>query len=248
MIATFPAVVHAVAGSPAMSACVPMTGRCWFCGGEHARGQLVEDWVSVGFTTGNRVRCAWSTTVCEACVFVCSRLSPVPGRPPKDGKSLGGNFRNYTHCAQMLPGGGVEYFNATKADPDRVTAWLRSPKLGTWWCAVAESGQKHVIPWAPPNGPGVRGQVAFDDATVAIPDGQRWAMLDDVEALLLAGVTRASIVDGRWSVEQIRRHRSALIAFDEAWGHERGGGWFALVCHLAKNRREKSEWPPDSKQ
>lgn len=235
---TFPAIVHRVAGAPQVDECEEISGLCWFCGGAHRRGMEVRRWVKAGFTTGNRVRCPSSTTVCEPCVFICSRLSPVPGRPPAPGKKLGGNFRNYSHCAEIV-GDEISYCNASKAEPERVVEFLRRPKRGRWWCAVAESGQKHAIPWAPPNGPGIRGVVAFDDVTVTIPEGKRWGLLDRIETLLLLGVPRGAIADGRWSVDMCRKHGDALREFDDRWGHERGGSWFALCIHLAKNRSKE---------
>ncbi len=233
---TFPQIVHEFAGATRMDKCIDLDGRCWFCGGAHSRGMAVRKWVKSGFTTGNRVRCPSSETVCEACMFICSRTSPVPGRPPAPGKKFGGNFRNYSHCVE-IDDGKISYFNSTKADPDRVTEFLRKQKHGTWFCAVAESGQKHVIPWAPPNAPGIRGVVSFDDVIVSIPDGDQWGLLDAIENLLLLGVPRVAIRDGRWSFNTIRDHRSVVQEFDAAWGHERGGGWFLLICHLSKKRK-----------
>jgi hypothetical protein len=165
----------------------------------------------------------------------------VPGRPPAAGKKLGGNFRNYSHIVEIVDG-EVRYANATKAEPEIVTAFLQRAKEGTWYAAIAESGQKHTIPWAPPNPPGVGGVVAFDDQLISVPHApDRWELLPAIESLLLLGVPRGVILDGCWTVDLVRKHGEALRAFDVTWDHERGGGFFHLTLHLAKNKREKRD-------
>lgn len=231
--------VHAHSGAPQVDACSDVAGRCWLCAATCSRGMDVKRWIKSGFTAGSRARCPSSQIACEACVWICSRTSPVPGRPPKPGKSSGGNFRNYSHVAEVGDG-GVMYENATKAEHDVISRFLRRPKSGRWWAAIAESGQKHTIPWAPMNGPGLGGTVVFDDVLVAIPgDSERWTLLDAIESLLAVGVPRAAVVSGRWSFVLVRKHGPMLRSFDVAWGHERGGQWFAMCCHLAMNRSKK---------
>lgn len=77
--------------------CEPSHGLCWLCGAQATRGQRVLDWTGSLFTGHTRARCPGAEYVCEPCVHVCSRIAPVPGRPPKDGKAFGGNWRNYSH-------------------------------------------------------------------------------------------------------------------------------------------------------
>lgn len=235
-----PAYVHRAAGGTTMAECVGEPApACWFCGGEAPRTAAVSRWVKDGFTAGAMVRAPSSTRVCEACVFVCSRLSPVPGRPPAEGKKFGGNYRNYSHCVEVTREGST-YANASKAENDRISGFLRRHKAGDWFCAVAKSGQKHVISWANRNGPGRRGVVSFDDVLVQIPDDDKsWALLDDVESLLKLGVPRAAILDGRWPAELMRKLLAELREFDRKWGSRRASGWFDLVCHLAMNRNPK---------
>lgn len=236
-----PSLIHRVSGSPHVDGCadVPIDA-CWFCGGSSNRSMPTKAWIKDGFTNGNRVRAPDSDRVCEGCVFVCSRISPVPGRPPAAGKKFGGNFRNYSHCIEVRTDGRIEYLNATKAENERVRDFLRRPKTGDWFCAVAQSGQKHCIPWAPKNGPGIAGCCSFDDALVSVPASDRqWELFDDVEALLDVGVPRGAVQDGRWPSGVIAKHRDALRAFDEKWSRHRGSGWFSLVTHLAKKTKGK---------
>jgi hypothetical protein len=199
----------------------------------------VDKWVKSGFTTGNRVRAPESTVVCEACVFVGSRISPVPGRPPAPGKKFGGNWRNYTHLGEVDGPSLLNYANATKAEHKMVVAFLRRPKASPWFAAIAESGQKHVLPWTPLNGPGIAGVVGFDDVQVRLPtraDG--WIVVDDINALLELKLNRATVLSGRWTVDDYRKQGAEIERFEQRWRGLRGGDWFRLACHLAYRNKD----------
>lgn len=226
--------IHRFAGRPGVDAATRSDGTCWMCGARHVRACTVREWMPPTFLGAPRVACPSSATICEACVWICSRTSPVPGRPPAAGKKLGGNFRNYSHMVEF-DGEQVIYGNASKADNEAIVTFLRRPKAGAWWCAIAESGQKHVIPWARRNGPGAAGSVAYEELAVPLTSEYQWQMFDAIEGLLARKIPRGAILDGRWTVELIRKHGEAIGQFDNAWQHERGGAWFRLACQIARN-------------
>lgn len=225
-------------GSPSQADCSKVTDpfACWVCGGQwQGNGALVSKWMPSNFTSQNRVRAPQSLWVCEPCVHICSRVSPVPGRPPKEGKSFGGNYRNYSHCWWQRPDGTVEYVNASKGDKPVLLAWLRKPKAGEWWCSVADSGQKHVIPWAPVCRT-ARGNVLFDDTLVRLGD---WALVDDMVETLTAGATKEEIQAGDYQAGSILRCRDAIRQFESRWASQRGGAFFALSIWLAQRDEER---------
>lgn len=214
-------------GSPVRDDCEPSDGGpCWLCGAPWERGQLVERWSGANFTGQNRVRSPVSRYVCEPCVQVCSRVAPVPGRPPKPGKKFGGNYRNYTHLYDA-----ARYSNHSKGEKPAILDWLRATKTGPWFGAVADSGQKHVLPWAPVNPPGTRrGVVLFDESVVELPDADGWLMVDDVGVLLGAGATKAEVHSGKYTARAWRLcGRDLLDGFEDRWGSARGGSWFRLA-------------------
>ena len=99
-------------------------------------------------------------------MFICSRTSPVPGRPAKEGKKFGGNFRNYTHLWDERG-----YANASKGEKPVIREFLARNHAGPWFAAIADSGQKHVLPFARLNGPGRPGIVLLDELVVRVlPD------------------------------------------------------------------------------
>lgn len=227
-----------VLGQPQQADCEPLPEPvpCWLCGGVWAgRACPISDWQGANFTGQNKVRSPRSTWICEPCVHISSRIAPVPGRPPKEGKSFGGNFRNYSHCWWRDQTGKVEYLNASKGEKPALLAWLRKPKVGEWWCAIADSGQKHIIPWAPLI-KGAKGPVLFDDLVVTLGD---WGIVDDMVELLTAGATKEEVEGGDYHPGSILRCRLDILAFEAKWGRMRGGGFFALAIWLAQRDEEK---------
>ncbi len=224
---------HAYLGSPPGTECdsceqVP----CWMCGGETLRGVFVKAFAGASFTGQSRVRAPSSPIVCEACVYVCGRTNPVPGRPPKEGKEFGGNYRNYSHLYDDAS--SLRYANASKGEKPAILSFLRATHTGTWFAAIADSGQKHVLPWAPVNPPGSRGRVLFDETTIALPDEGGWMMVDDLAALLTAGATKEEIALGHYGSRAWTLCPSLVRAFESKWGARRGDGWFGLALWLAQ--------------
>jgi hypothetical protein len=74
----------------------------------------------------------------------------VPGKPPTH------NWRLYTVLVQ-----GSEVWLGNKANKPAILAWLRAPKQAPWFAAIADSGQKHAVPYAPLNLSAV-GRVQFE--------------------------------------------------------------------------------------
>ncbi len=223
-----PQLLWPILAAPERADCEAMAGPCWLCGAPWGRGQPVRKWSGASFTGQNRVRCITSSHVCEPCVQVCSRVAPVPGRPPKPGKKFGGNFRNYSH----LYANG-DYTNASKGEKPAILDWLTRPKQGPWFAAIADSGQKHVLPWVPVNaGSRIAGRVLFDEAAVELP--QSFSLVGSMAHLLTCGATKEEIARGDYRVQTWLRCQVAVEMFEHAHRHERGGSWWGLALWLAQ--------------
>lgn len=202
-------------------------------------------------TDQNQCRDPGADYVCEACLYVRSRTSPVPGRLPGPcsackgvkadackkcggtGKnSAAGNFRNYSHLFDR--DAPTPYVNASKGEKPTILTWLRAPKTGPWFAAIADSGQKHVLPYAPVNAPKARGKVLFDDTIVVLPDEHGWQLIANMISFLTAGATKEEIVRGEYNASTWTRCRAAIEAFERDWSTYRGGAWFALAVWLAQ--------------
>lgn len=75
------------------------------------------------------------------------------------------------------------------------------------------------------------GLVRFEERAVRLGD---WRLVDDLTALLTAGVTKAEIERGEYRVTSLMHSAEAVRAFEAQWATQRGGGWFALALWLAQ--------------
>lgn len=215
--------IHAALGTPphaASAARLPF--HCWVCAGISTRGVERSSWMGVTFVGQNRVRAPESPLVCEACVVV------MGGRPPD-------TLRLTSHLVDDRG-----WLTPNKGDKPLQRAWLRGPKQGEWFAAIADSGKKHVIPWAPLNpagSPPRQGQVLFEERLVTLGD---WMLVDTLSELLTAGATKEEIERGAYGPGAWSRVGAAAIRdFERAWAHARDGGWFALAVWLAQRDEER---------
>lgn len=227
-----PVLLHAVAGRPQVDGCVELdaAARCWLCAAPADRGALARKWQGASFTDQNRCRCPSSLYVCEACVWVAA-WNPPPGAPAPEPGKKGLNMRLFSH---LYDAGAYRFAN--KADKAEIRVWLRAPRRGPWFAAIADSGQKHTLPWTPVN-PGPGGSLFFEEHVVPLGD---WALLDDVTALLDAGASKAEVASGRYDPRTLVRCYLTAHLFEERWGAARAGRWFDVVLWLAQ-REEKEK-------
>lgn len=193
-----------------------------------------------GREAGKCSRCAGSGKEPAPSKTVKPKLGVRPGDvcPKCEGagmNSAGGNFRNYTHVLEEAPD-GTFYANWSKGEKPAILAFLRREKRGRWCCGVADSGQKHVLPYTPINPSGGHGgTVLMDEVLVELPDSaDGWAIVDDAAALLTAGGTKEGLETGRYADGSWSRCADLILAFEARHGHLRGGSWFDLAVWLAQ--------------
>lgn len=180
--------------------------------------------------------------------------------PKCDGTGMqgaGGNFRNVSNLwehgwrsppfAPVVDGDGavlqyngppgLGYVNASKGEKPLQREFLAREHEGPWFAAIADSGQKHVLPYARINGPGRAGVVLFDDQLIRVPGDV--SLIGDMCELLTVGATKEELASGVYGVGAWTRCESAIRGFEGAHAASRGGGWFALALWLAQ--RDESE-------
>lgn len=209
------ALLHAHHGSPRVAECQDVSIRaCWVCAAPSTRGVLQSTWQGANFTGQNKVRAPDSSHVCEACVWT------MAGRPPD-------THRMYTH---LLAGNTYHRFN--KGDKPAIRAFLRSAPREQWFAAIADSGQKHIVPWAPINPPNARGRVLFEETVVALPLDM--SLVDEIADMLTAGATKAEIETGRYEARAWMLCGDALRVFEQKHNGARTSPWFTLALWLAQ--------------
>lgn len=184
---------------------------------------------------------------------------PCPKCEGSGAQTFGGNMRNYAHLYEdgwdspefaavkdeegEVVGhngpAGLGYINASKGEKPAIREFLAREHRGIWFAAIADSGQKHVLPFTPLNGPGSRsGVVLFEESLVTVPDDQ--SLIGDMTALLTAGVTKDEIGSGNYYIRTMRERRELAQGFEAGHGHERGSPWFSLAIWLAQRDEEES--------
>lgn len=224
--------LHTYCGAPAGRDCGPLPAGslCRVCGAAAARGIEAQRWEPTWLMQA-KIRAEHSTVACEACVYLTARFSPVPGKPPAEGKAEGPRFSNLSHLYEERDG-RVWYRAASKGEKPAIRAFLARPKAGLWFAAIADSGQKHVLPWTPVNAPGSRGaRVLFEESAVTIgPAG----LVDAMTALLTAGATKEDIGRGEYGAFAWQRCAQDIERFEAAHGSWRASAWWALALWLAQ--------------
>ena len=226
-------------GSPRQEGCSDTPGElCWVCAGDAGRSVLRTDWQGANYTGQNRVKYPPGTWVCEPCIFLHSRLSPVPGREAKEGKKLGGNWRNY--CALVEIVDGTPFLTtATKGEKDLVRAFLRRRKIGPWFAALCESGQKHTIPGCPVNPPGTNGIVRLEETDVRVTD-DLWPLVDAISEIATLGGSKEGAETGEWSSFAYARILREIEEFEERFAKPwRGSDLYKLALWLAQRDEER---------
>lgn len=228
-------ILFELAGKPPQSGCaeLPTDAGCRIHGGPcEGRGVLYDRWQGSTFTDQNKLR-DWSAEhVCEACVWAHAWNVP-PGFPPPEPGKKGVNLRLYSHF--WCDG---EYHAWNKANKAEIRDWLRASKPGPWFAAIADTGQKHVLPWTPMNYGGAgAGVVRFEEQNVRLGS---FALIDDMIGLLTAGATKEEIASGDYTPRAWQLARKEIESFErDHGGRLRGGGWFALALWLSQRDEEK---------
>lgn len=227
--------VFRIAGSPPQEGCEDVAAACVVCARDWPRTHAYKRWQGASFTDQNKLMGhGLSDRICEPCVYVHSWVQP-PGYPPATDGKRGVNLRLFSH---MYDERG--YVFANKGSKPVIREWLRGPKVGAWWAAIADSGQKHVLPWARVNAARWRGNgvVRFEQRDVVIGD---WMLADMMRDLLTAGVTKAELETGQYTPRAWQLAERGVRDFEREYGRERGGGWYELALWLSQRDEEAAQ-------
>lgn len=148
----------------------------------------------------------------------------MSGRPPNA-------ERMWTHLVD-----GSDHVRVNKGSKPAIRDFLRRVHKHEWFAAIADTGQKHIVPWCPINAPGSSGRVLLEETLVALPDSDDgWRIVDVITEALTSGATKEEIGSGEygsraWSLlghDKLRDLERGLSA-------HRGGGWFDLALWLSQ--------------
>lgn len=226
-------IVWQLAGSPPAEGEKSVAGPCACCGEETGRGLPYLKWQGSNFMDQNRLRHPNGPMVCSACIWAHG-WNPPPGHPLEPDKKRGPNLMMYSHLWSADTG----YWYANKGNKAEMVRWLRTPRPCAWFAAIADSGQKHVLPYAPMVYPGGRPLVILQELVVELGN---WVLYDDGQELLAAGASFEGLRTGAWQSFDFKKvGYDRLQTFERRWAGLRGSAWWELVMFLGSRPKKES--------
>ena len=138
------------------------------------------------FTDWDKLARPDSIRVCPACAFAFFERVPMEGREKLQ------RMRTYSH---VVAAGKWHIY--TKGDKDAIRSILLDPPDGAWMCAIAESGQKHVLFRASVNTGKNAYHVQFEETSVFVRRDAFVDLVSHVEALYVY-FSKAAIESGEY--------------------------------------------------
>lgn len=192
--------VHSLAGKPLPAGGITkhikdIEARCCVCAAVEPRTAPADKALGNNFTDRTMFRAPESGRVCEACIMVCSggglktfRLWTIVAAP-------GTGLALSQEKAAAWIGQHDGLCMTSKANTRPVIDLLLDPPDSSWLVSVAESGQKHVLPYARVNA-GDSGVVRFETLDVPYTQADWTHVFGHALALRRLGVPAADVLAG----------------------------------------------------
>lgn len=154
-------------------------------------------------------------------------------------KESAGRWSNFSHMYD-----GTTLDNATKGEKPKILAFLRRMsepgQTRTWFAAISDTGQKHVLQFAPVNYRTGAGRIRFEETELRTPThgAREWALIDETAQLLTEGATKEEIERGAYGAFAYQRCRARIEAYERSWANIRATPWFVLALWLAQRDEE----------
>ena len=191
--ASGPVMVWELAGRPVRDSIrpEPVPGVCAMCGRHVDTSLATAKAIGGNFTDQYQLARPDSPRICYACVWVCSGKPPDTVRMWTVACAPGAGF---PASHPKSPGwGNADLLLTARNDMRQVVAMLADPPDGPWLVSVAESGQKHPLPYARINHGTALWTVRMDAVDVTATPGMWRHVFGHVVALRTAGYTAAEI-------------------------------------------------------
>lgn len=195
-----PWLLYAAAGFPEVAGAEAVAAQCLLCG-VGADRTLPGSSLSSGFAGWEAAAAIQSDRVCAGCFWV------MTGVPPKTFRLWTVLYAPGADLPDSLPAAplsvpGVYLTNRSSTLP--VAHVLLDPPESEWALAIAQSGQKHVLPFTEVNPGGSPYRVRYESVEVRADADQIRELLAHVLALRAAGFSAADIQDGRPSSSKVQ--------------------------------------------
>ena len=132
---------------------------------------------------------------------------------------------------------GKNTFPIVKNLPTRaqMRGWLLDPPAAPFTIAIAESGQKHILPWAQRGHDQNYFPVQFELDCLWIDRAQFKVILDAYEFLMVLGFSKTEIDSGQYHSDRLMRAFAEYVETESFVSDWRGSRLLQLISHVAQN-------------
>jgi len=222
--------------------------KCYLCGKPGNQPLSLKD----SFTAHSIAKCPDSKYLCDRCHWViplrCWYFNPNKNAWSKlFSRNWSWLFQGEKLLSPVIEGTrgeGKEELPivsslATRAE---IRDWLMNPPEPPFTITVAESGQKHLLPFAQEALSRDYFPVLFEMDIVYISDSFK-SVLGQFEALMGLGFGKTEILTGEYRSETLKSCLEQWDKIESSLAHQRGSRMFELVSHVAQ-APTPAQYPP----
>lgn len=207
---------------------------CYLCGAPALQPVPLVPGLAPTFGDHDRCQAPWSPVVCSACAWATA------GRPPATLRLWSVAYRSDAAAPPSADGAPLQHpavWCGNKADlSPALRLLLDPPETGTWFVALADSGQIHVVPFAPVNIGGARTWAVLWERLRVDGDASKMRhLLWLAERLYLAGFSKEEILSGEPKLGKVLlRHQRLWREVGALLQRWRGGALLQLAVWLMR--------------
>jgi hypothetical protein len=211
--------------------------NCYLCGAANATKRKATI-LKTSFTNHNMARCPDSDYLCDRCAWViplrCAYFNPHKGSYVK---LFARSWSWLLSQKESYPkfGDPVDKLPEVTELPTRakIREWLVNPPEPPFTIAIAESGQKHILPWAREARSRDRFPVQFELDSLWVQRSQFLDLLQAFEELMGMGFSKTEIVSGEYRPDRLMPVLSSYQQWEDIVQAWRGTRLMDLVAYVA---------------
>lgn len=225
--------------------------RCYSCGAKPATYPLA---VKKTFTAHSQCKCPESDALCQRCFDCfegkykqCWYFHPTKNKWSK----LWGRNWSWLMCDD--PNNSFPKFRELSSSDDEllevydlptrdeIRSWLLSPPIPPFTICIADSGQKHIYPFATQANSRELFPVLLEETLIYVRRQKFAILLDAVESLLDLGFSKKEILTKDYQSNRLMKCLTSFPSHEAIISLYRGNSWLDLACFVARKKQIEIE-------
>lgn len=216
-----------------------MLSSCYLCGNPATKKLSLKD----TFTAHSLAKCPDSDKLCNRCHWAiplrCWYFNPGKSKWNKlFSRNWSWLFQDDTLIAPKIEGEhteGKDTFAIVSELPTRanIRQWILEPPEPPFTIAIAESGQKHILPWAQQGLNRDRFPVQFEIDSLMIDRGEFDELIKNYESLMNLDFGKGEIDSGNYRSEKLIKCLNEWEPLESIMARHRGSRLLQLVSYVA---------------